>query len=90
MQIFENIPSKDLMKVEALNIAKPFTPFETEGFNLPDVILDFLAAANNPLDYSRRYFAAHHSKSCHEDKGDFAEPDFIVTMNETYKFLSNE
>lgn len=90
MQIFENIPSRDLMKVEALKIAKPFTPSETEGFNLPDVIFDFLADASTPLDYSRRYVAAHHSKSCHEDKGGFAEPDFIITMNETYKFLAKE
>lgn len=90
MQFFEDIPSRDIMKAEALSIAKPFTPPDPEGFNLPDVVLDFLALASSPHDFSRRYHAAHHSKSCHEDKGDFATNDFITTMHSTYQFLTKE
>lgn len=90
MQFFEDIPSRDIMKAEALSIAKPFTPPDPEGFTLPDVVLDFLALASSPHDFSRRYHAAHHSKSCHEDKGDFATNDFITTMHSTYQFLTKE
>lgn len=90
MQFFEDIPSRDIMKAEALSIVKPFTPSDTEGFTLPDVVLDFLALASSPHDFSRRFHAAHHSKSCHEDKGDFATNDFITTMHSTYQFLTKE
>ncbi|PKP46680.1 MAG: hypothetical protein CVT94_13810 [Bacteroidetes bacterium HGW-Bacteroidetes-11] len=90
MQTFTEIPSRDLIKAEALRIAKPFYPIDTDGFTLPDVILDFLASASDPLDYSKRIHAAHHSYKCHADKGDFAESDFISTMNATYKFLTKE
>lgn len=90
MQFFEDIPTRDMMKAEALILAKPFTPSDTDGFTLPDVILDFLALASSPHDYSRRFHAAHHSKSCYEDKGDFATNDFITTMHSTYQFLAKE
>ncbi len=90
MQFFEDIPSRDIMKAEALRIAKPFFPSDSDGFNLPEVILDFLTSASDPHDFSRRFHAAHHSKSCHEDKGDFATNDFITTMHSTYQFLAKE
>ena len=90
MQNFTEIPSRDLIKAEALRIAQPFYPSDPDRFTLPDVILEFLELASDPLDYSRRLHAAHHSHKCHADKGDFAETDFISTMNATYKFLTKE
>lgn len=90
MQTFDTIPTKDQIKAEALRIAQPFFPSDSDGFNLPEVILDFLTSASDPLDYSRRIHAAHLSHAIHADKGEFAKNDFISTMEATYQFLSKE